>query len=334
MAHKPVLGKGLASLLPTAAPMAAYPPPAPAAMKAMGAGATSAGPAVPVAPTLAPESANKSERQMGISMIAPEDIEINPFQPRRDFDPIAIEELAQSIRENGLIQPLIVRKLATGKVELIAGERRLRASKLVGLKLVPIVIRRSTDRESLELALIENIQRQDLNCVDEALAYFQLQQEFQLTQEEIAKRVGKERATVANFLRLLKLPEVVIEDLKKGALTLGHGKAILALEEHEKRVAAREEVIRKSLSVRDTEALVERLKGGAAAAAEPSPTNANAGSMSPVKARLHALSQDLTRSWSTRVEIKGSAKRGKIVLHYASRQELERILMTMQNQKT
>lgn len=324
------LGKGLASLLPNAAP------PAPQASAEgsentsmnLGSGAVAAGPAVPVA------ADPMALRQVGISLIAPEEIQINPYQPRRDFDAGALEELANSIRETGLIQPLIVRKLPTGKIELIAGERRLRASKMAGLKQIPIVIRRTSDRESLEIALIENIQRQDLNCVDEALAYFQLQQEFQLTQDEIAKRVGKERTTVANFLRLLKLPEALIDDLKKGLISFGHGKAILSLEDHDDRLKARAEVVKRHLSVRETELLVEQMKSGAPAASEQAPTTPAASELSPIKARLQALSQDLTRLWSAKVEIKGSARRGKIVLHYASRQDLERILLAMQNQKT
>ena len=192
-----------------------------------------------------------------------DDIQVNQFQPRRDFDEQALEEFAQSIRANGIIQPLVVRKSSTGNYELIAGERRLRASKIVGLKHVPIVIRRSTDREALELALIENIQRQNLNCVDEALAYFQLIEDFALTQEEVAARVGKERATVANFLRLLRLPQEILGDLKAGYLSLGHGKALLSLEDPAHRLRARSQIIEKQLSVRDTEKLVEEMKQAA-----------------------------------------------------------------------
>ena len=168
MAQKPTLGKGLASLLPSV-------PPAPPSSGPL-AGATAAGSPLPVVGDLA----NK-DRHPGISVIGVEEIITNPYQPRRDFEDEPLEELAQSIRANGIIQPLVVRKSAQG-YELIAGERRLRAAKKAGLKQVPIVIRKSTDRESLELALVENIQRQNLNCIDEALAYFQLMQDFQLTQ--------------------------------------------------------------------------------------------------------------------------------------------------------
>ena len=299
MAQKTVLGKGLASLLPTASPGAV---PAPSG-----------------------EVSNR-ERHLGISMAALEDIHVNPFQPRREFEESALEELAQSIRGNGIIQPLVVRKGSKEGFELIAGERRLRAAKLAGLKQVPIVIRRSTDKESLELALIENIQRQNLNCIDEALAYFQLLQDFSMTQEEVAERVGKDRATVANFLRLLRLPEEIIEDLKKQVLTLGHGKALLSLDDAEMRLRARAQILAKQLSVRETEALVEQMKQLKEASAQVQEAET---ALSAAQQRLDELSKELGRHYSTRVEVKGTENRGKIVIHYANRQDLDRILEGM-----
>ena len=299
MAQKTVLGKGLASLLPTASPGAV---PAPSG-----------------------EVSNR-ERHLGISMAALEDIHVNPFQPRREFEESALEELAQSIRGNGIIQPLVVRKGSKEGFELIAGERRLRAAKLAGLKQVPIVIRRSTDKESLELALIENIQRQNLNCIDEALAYFQLLQDFSMTQEEVAERVGKDRATVANFLRLLRLPEEIIEDLKKQVITLGHGKALLSLDDAEMRLRARAQILAKQLSVRETEALVEQMKQLKEASAQVQEAET---ALSAAQQRLDELSKELGRHYSTRVEVKGTENRGKIVIHYANRQDLDRILEGM-----
>ena len=315
MERKPVLGKGLASLLPGAGvPFAVT----------LGAGAMAAGEASTVQQQ---EIANR-DRHPGISMCAPEDIVANNYQPRRDFDENAIEELAQSIRSNGIIQPLVVRKTAHG-YQLIAGERRLRAAKKAGLKQIPIVIRRSTDREALELALIENIQRQDLNCIDEALAYFQLIQDFALTQEEDSLRVGKDRATVANHLRLLRLPEAIIDDLKRQILSFGHGKVLLGIEDNDVRLLVRAKIVEKKLSVRETETLIEEFKQLAAAKAQASGTPVPPAG--PVESRLRALAQDLTRLWSTKVEVRGSARRGKIVVHYASQQELDRILNAMQN---
>ncbi len=310
MAQKTVLGKGLASLLPPLQPPSG--------------GSTH----TPVSPA---SSESNHSRHLGISMAAIEDIEANHFQPRRDFDPVSLEELAQSIRTSGIIQPLLVRKNSKDGFELIAGERRLRAAKLAGLKQVPVVIRRSTDRETLELALIENIQRQNLNCVDEALAYFQLLQEFSLTQEEVADRVGKDRASIANYLRLLRLPEVILEDLKRQVLSFGHGKALLSLDDSELRLRARAEIIEKRLSVRETESLIEVMKktaletGGGVIGPVPA--------KNPVTHRLNNLSYELARYWSTKVEIKGTESRGKIVIHYSTRQDLDRILEDMQTEK-
>jgi ParB family chromosome partitioning protein len=314
VAQKPVLGKGLASLLPSAGPSAL-----PAA------GASVAGP-----PSMAPSQEMPSrDRHLGISMVAVDEIEANHFQPRRDFDDVALKELAQSIQTSGIIQPLVVRKGSKEGYELIAGERRLRAAKMAGLKQVPIVIRRSTDREALELALIENIQRQNLNCIDEALAYFQLIQDFALTQEEVAERVGKDRATVANYLRLLRLPEAIIEDLKRQILTFGHGKALLGLEDADMRLRARTQIIEKRLSVRETEALVDSMKRPA----EASPSSSSQAAKSPLSSRFENLSKELARHWSTKVEVKGSEQKGKIVIHYNSRHDLDRILENMQTDK-
>lgn len=320
MAQKPALGKGLASLFPSAL--------APATVTSeQGAGATAAGSATPVSATHAATESNR-DRQQGIALARPEDIEVNQYQPRRDFDDSTLEELAQSIRANGIIQPLVVRKLANGSYQLIAGERRLRAAKKAGLKQVPIVIRRSTDREALEIALVENIQRQNLNCIDEALAYFQLIQDFSLTQEEAAQRVGKDRATVSNFIRLLRLPEAIIDDLKRQILSFGHGKALLSLDDNELRLRARKHIVERRLSVRDAEALVDQLKKGGDGSAQT--TTEATKPLTRTAQRLQSLSQELTRQWSTRVEVKGSERRGKIVLHYGSRQDLDRILEAMQ----
>lgn len=319
MAQKPVLGKGLASLLPGAGSGGANPVSVPT-------GATLAGP-----PAMPPSlDAVGRDRHLGISMASIEEIEANHFQPRRDFDEVGLQELAQSIKISGIIQPLVVRKNAKDKFELIAGERRLRAAKLAGLKQVPIVIRRSTDRETLELALVENIQRQNLNCIDEALAYFQLIQDFSLTQEEVADRVGKDRATVANYLRLLRLPDLIIDDLKRQVLTFGHGKALLSLDDADLRLRARAQIIEGMLSVRETEALVDSMKNPNKN--EPT-SSSDSSAMSPVASRLSNLSRELARHWSTKVEVKGSEHRGKIVIHYSSRQDLDRIIEDMQTEK-
>lgn len=336
MAQKPALGKGLASLLPGLPGL--HQPPLPAnsvasqipapesATQRTSGGAISAGPAIPAAP-----SADVGrDRHLGISLANIEEIQANQYQPRRGFDDMALQELSDSIKSNGIIQPLVVRRSGSG-YELIAGERRLRAAKLAGLKQVPIVIRRTTDRESLELALVENIQRQDLNCVDEALAYFQLMQDFSLTQEEVAEKVGKDRATVANYLRLLRLPQIALDDLKSGTLSFGHGKALLSLEDNELRLQLREAILNQKLSVRQAEAEAETLKAQGPKPTDPESGNAAPRQESPLKARMENLSHELARALSTKVELRGSERRGKIVLHYHSRQELDRLIETLQN---
>lgn len=339
---KSALGKGLASLLPgTNSPTSfKIPPGTPDEIEKTATGETTSSKSTPpVAPSAVETSeeeirsvgAPNKDKHLGISVARPEDIKINPFQPRREFDEKALEELTQSIQENGVIQPLVVRKLGN-QFELIAGERRLRASKKAGLETVPIVIRKSTDRESLELALIENIQRQNLNCVDEALAYFQLMEEFSLSQEELAQRMGKDRASVANYLRLLKLPVPLIDDLKAKRLSFGHGKALLSLEDNESRLGARATILEKKLSVRGAEELVSQMKEKARLAKEASGAPIEIKKeKTPVQRRLKALGDELSKSVGTRVEIKGSERRGKIVLHYGSREELERVLQSMQN---
>jgi ParB family chromosome partitioning protein len=330
VAQKPVLGKGLASLLPGAAPAAssltssvmgapsAASPTIGQASSMMAAGATVAG------------AVSHTERLAGITMLSIEELEANEYQPRRSFDDATLAELAQSIKANGVIQPLVVRRTSDG-YQLIAGERRLRASKLAGLKQVPVVVRRSTDKEALEMALVENIQRENLNCIDEALAYQQLMDEFQLTQEEAAARVGKERASVANYLRLLRLPEAIIDDLKKGALSFGHGKALLMLEDQDSRLELRKRIIETKLSVRQAEAeahaIKQKVAGGQTGPLAATPV----APQDPVQQRLAQLSQELTRRWSAKVELKGSRKKGKILIHYDNAEQLERILAGMQN---
>lgn len=304
---RPVLGKGLASLLPSAAPMAA--PQAPAAQPAATATVTTDG---------------NRDRHPGISMAAIEDIQANDFQPRKTFHDETIEELAQSIRQNGLIQPLIVRKGVKG-YQLIAGERRLRAARMAGLKQVPIVIRRTTDKEALELALIENIQREDLNCLETALAYYQLIQDFNLTQEELATKMGKDRASVANYMRLLKLPQSVQTSLRDGLLSFGHGKALAGVEDSALVEKLAWSIVDKKWSVRELESQIQRLKNLASPNDEGAP-EAEDSALEPVKLRLRNLGRDLSAKLATKVQLRGDATRGKIVIEYFTGDDLERVL--------
>lgn len=309
-----VLGKGLGSLLPP--------------VGGDGAGSPFVSSALPAAkPQVNPQEQPgvNRDRHPGVALANVDEIVANEFQPRRDFDQAALEELAQSIRENGLIQPLVVRKNGE-KFELIAGERRLRASKLAGLKAVPVVIRKSTDREALELAIVENIQREDLNCVDEALAYFQLMQEFQLSQEELAKRMGKDRATIANALRVLKLSDFILVQLKKGNLSRGHAKALLAVEDIVARDQLAHQVLEKSFSVRQTEKIAQDLKQKSeSGTASKSASIELQGSKSSQDAKWTSAKQALLQRYMTQVEIKGNKKSGTISIQFGSDAEFQRI---------
>lgn len=198
--------------------------------------------------------------QSRVEEIFIDQIEPNPFQPRSNFDEDALNELANSIQEKGVIQPITVRKIKAEKYQIVAGERRWRASKLVGLKKMPAVIRNFDDQEMLEIALIENIQREDLNPVEEARAYKEMLDNFEITQAELAKQVGKSRSNVSNMIRLLKLSDKVKNHLQRGTITIGHARALLSLEKEETQVAACENIIIQDLTVRETENYVEKLK--------------------------------------------------------------------------
>ena len=189
-------------------------------------------------------------------------IEVNPFQPRTYFDEEALRELGSSIKELGVIQPITVRKLEGNKFQLVSGERRFRASKLIGNKTVPAYIRLANDQEMLEMALVENIQRKDLDPIEVALSYQRLLDEIQLTQEELGVRVGKKRSTVANYLRLLKLDPILQTGMRDGFISMGHGRAMINLENTEDQLAIYEKILRDKLSVRQTEDLVKSLKTG------------------------------------------------------------------------
>lgn len=198
--------------------------------------------------------------QSRVEEIFVDQIEANPFQPRNNFDEDALNELTASIKEKGVIQPITVRKIKAEKYQIVAGERRWRASKLAGLKKIPAVIRSFDDQEMLEIALIENIQREDLDPVEEAAAYKEMLNNFDITQAELAKQVGKSRSNVSNMIRLLKLADKVKNHLQRGTITIGHARALLSLEKEETQVAACENIIIQDLTVRETEKYVEKLK--------------------------------------------------------------------------
>ena len=220
--------------------------------KALGRGLGALIPSRPAAPAPAPAATPSA----GLAEVPIDQISPNPYQPRKTFNDASIEELSRSVREHGIIQPLVVTKLGDNKYRLIAGERRFRAAQKAGLSTVPVVIKETmADTDVLQVALIENIQREDLNPIEEAYAYHQLHEEFGLTQEEISKRVGKERSTVANFLRLLRLPDAVKKLLASGQLSMGHARAILAVDSARKQEQLAERVVKRNLNVRQTEML-------------------------------------------------------------------------------
>ncbi len=193
------------------------------------------------------------------------DIEINPYQPRTYFDEESLRELASSIRELGVIQPITVRKTTKNTFQLVSGERRFRASKLIGNKTIPAYIRIANDQEMLEMALVENIQRKDLDAIEIALSYQRLVDEINLTQEELSTRVGKKRSTVANYLRLLKLDPIIQTGMRDGFISMGHGRTLITIESTEEQLKIYEKIVREKLSVRQTEILVKTLKTGSIA---------------------------------------------------------------------
>ena len=252
----------------------------------------------------------------GIVDIPLAEIRPSPFQPRKRFDDKKLDELAASIRAQGILSPVIVRQIPGG-YELVAGERRLRATERAGLERIPAVVREMSNAGMLEVALIENVQREDLNPVEEAEVYRRLIEEFGLTQEEMAARVGKDRASIANTLRLLKLPHPIREDLIEGAMSAGHGRALLGLEGRDLQLTAREAVIRRGLSVRATEVLVKRLKNGPAAQDRT------------IRRKAPGLAQaeeQLRRTLATKVRIIRRGQRGRIEVEFYSEDDLDRLV--------
>jgi ParB family chromosome partitioning protein len=253
----------------------------------------------------------------GTLMISTERIVPNPHQPRTFMDDTELEELASSIREHGILQPLIVsHNLSSDTYTLIAGERRLRASKLAGLEMVPVILRSATEQQRLELALIENVQRSDLSPLETAEAYRQLAEDFNLSHDEISQQVGKSRVAVTNTLRLLKLPESARNALAEGKISEGHARALLALSSVQSQAAALQTILRMSLSVRQTEDLVRKLSGEKTDRPEkPEPP-----------ADILALESRLRDHLGTRVTLRHGKKGGTLTLHYFSDEELESLI--------
>lgn len=248
-------------------------------------------------------------------------IEANPNQPRREFSEEALQELADSIKELGIIQPITLRKMGKDKYQIIAGERRFRASQLAGKTTIPAYILKADDEDTMEMALIENIQREDLNALEIALAYQQLIEQHNLSQEQLSKRVGKGRATIANFLRLLRLPATIQVALKEKRIDMGHARALLSLDNPAEQIKLFHDIEANSYSVREVEEMVRKMKEGGEA-----PVAKKAATKQP-QPEFHQLKKQLTHFFQAPVQLTCSAKgSGKISIKFKNEQELERII--------
>ncbi len=299
--QRKALGKGLSALLPQRQSATAHAPSRQAA-------------------TPAAASPQLRAEKLETHTLPVHSIQPNPFQPRQDFDETRIRELAQSITANGVIQPITVCKMGDSYA-IVAGERRWRAAKIAGLAEIPVYVRNVDQSKILELALIENIQREDLNPVETAQAFEQLIGKYQLTHEQIAERTGKDRSTITNFLRLLKLPQIVLENLIAGTISMGHARALAGLPDQPSQIETCEKVVAAGLSVRDTEQLVKRLTSSA-----PAPAAKQEKEKQSVDPNTRAAIEQMSMSLGTKVKIHPrSEKSGRVEIEYYSLDDLQRI---------
>jgi len=263
------------------------------------------------------------ESAPGIAEVDVQAISLNPWQPRGRVNDDGIAELCASVKQHGVLQPVVVRPDGPGKYQLVAGERRLRAARMAGLSTIPAIVREMKDQESLEIALVENIQREDIGAIDAARAYRRLMDEFDLTQEQIASRVGKSRPAVANTLRLLQLPESVQARLEKGELSEGHARALLGVPNPNMQILLADEIARRKCSVREAERLARSWAkgvsaGGGSVSRETSPASADP--------NMTAVEEHLRNLFGTRVRVTSSGERGKIEIEFYGEDDLNRIL--------
>jgi len=272
------------------------------------------------------DDAEKMQKTAGISEVELGKIEANPFQPRSKFDEEALKELATSIKEIGLIQPITLRKVAEDKYQIIAGERRFRACQLAGLETIPSYVRKAKDDGMLEMALVENIQREDLDSIEIALSYQRLIEELEYTQEELSSRVGKKRSTIANYLRLLKLPAIVQKGLIEKEISMGHARAIINIEDPDTLITVYEQIIKNAYSVRKVEEIVRNLNSAEEKTSTPkAPKFPNA--FAGVKKQLDKV---FRRTVDFSMNEKG---KGKITIPFKSEKDLERIVKIIENRK-
>ncbi|MBQ9883947.1 MAG: ParB/RepB/Spo0J family partition protein [Bacteroidaceae bacterium] len=267
----------------------------------------------------------QTEGSSSINEIELKKIKVNPNQPRREFDPVALQELADSIEEIGIIQPITLRKLTDDEYQIIAGERRFRAAQMAHLTTIPAYIRTADDENVMEMALIENIQREDLNSVEIALAYQHLLDQYGLTQERLSERVGKKRATIANYLRLLKLPAPIQLGLQNKQIDMGHARALLALDDPKQQMKLYEDIVSRDYSVRKVEELVKVLLNGDEPVAR---------AKSKLPKEFNLLTQQLSTFFQTKVQLTCSDKgKGKITIPFSNEEELERIMVLFDGMK-
>lgn len=273
------------------------------------------------------DDAEKMQNGAGMNEIELSNIEVNPFQPRSNFDEIAMNELVASIREIGLIQPITLRKIAKDKYQIIAGERRLRAAQIAGLKSIPSYIRKAKDDRMLEMALIENIQREDLDAIEIAMSYQRLMDELEFTQEELSTRIGKQRSTIANYLRLLKLPAIIQKGLIEKQISMGHARAIINIDEAETQIMIFEQISKYGFSVRKVEEIVRNYN------------NKDRQEISSTKKQkfpkeFQTIKKQLDKIFKSQIDFTMNDKgKGKITIPFKSKKELERIVKIIENQK-
>lgn len=276
---------------------------------------------VNAAPAAEPRTEQAVITTAAVPFILISEIETNPYQPRTEFEQEALEELAESIRVHGIIQPLTVRRLSEHAYQLISGERRLRASQLAGLEKVPCYVRAANDQEMLEMALIENIQRKDLNAIEVAFSYQRMIDECNLKQEELGDRVGKSRSSVTNYLRLLKLPPLIQSAIKENTISMGHARAIINVENVDQQLYILKEILTQDLSVRKVEELVQAMKN------RPEPAAKTATVSTPVQAEYRKIADNLSSKFSTKVDLAVDGKgKGQLKINFLSTDDLNRIL--------
>lgn len=286
-------------------------------------GATAKPTQAPVAatPAAAPVAAAPINTEGKVWQVAIDKLVSGQFQPRKSFEKEALQELAQSIKENGILQPIIARKIAGGRLEIVAGERRWRAAQSAGLHEVPVLIKNFDDQETLELAIIENIQREDLNPIEEAEGYFRLINEFKMSQQQVADKVGRDRATVANAVRLLSLPTEAKKLIVEGDLSVGHAKVLLSLQDSKKQLELAKKVISDKLSVRKLEKLVADAQNPSS-----SPESTSAIEQNVTQRLISGLCDELQKILGTKVNIDYANSKGKIAVHFYSDDELTQIV--------